>query len=160
MILLNFATKINGTSTVAEHDKWITCESVQFGVGRSITRSGGGKDRDTSNPSFSEVTISKATDEASAELFFQATCGKSLGKAELHFIQTGGSDAKGQAFLKVELDGAIISSYSLSSGGDRPTESFSINFNKISYQYDAFDGDKVTTGTPKKWDVMKNEVWA
>jgi type VI secretion system secreted protein Hcp len=160
MILLNFATKINGTSTVAEHDKWITCEAVDFNVGRSITRSGGGADRDTSNPQFSEVQVTKATDCVSAELFFQAACGKSLGKAELHFVQTGGGDAKGQAFLKMELEGAIISNYRVSSNGDRPTESFSINFTKISYQFDSFDGDKVTTGTPKKWDVMKNEVWA
>ena len=97
---------------------------------------------------------------ASAELFFQATCGKSLGKAEIHFIQTGGGEAKGQAYLKVELDAAIISSYSMGSSGDRPLDTFSINFTKISYQYDAYDGEKVTTGTPKKWDVMKNEVWA
>jgi type VI secretion system secreted protein Hcp len=160
MILLNFATKINGTATVAEHDKWITLEGVQFGVGRSITRSGGGQDRDTSNPQFSEVTFTKPSDMASAELFFQATCGKSLGKAEIHFIQTGGGEAKGQAYLKVELDGAIVSAYSMRSAGDRPLDTFSINFTKISYQYDAYDGDKVTTGTPKKWDVMKNEVWA
>ena len=38
--------------------------------------------------------------------------------------------------------------------------SVSINFTKISYQYDKFDGSKVTTGTAKKWDLEKNEVWA
>src|SRR4029078_2118571 len=119
---------------------------VQFNVGRQITRSGGGSDRDTSKPQFSEVICNKPTDMPSAERFFQGTCGKSLGKAELHFIQTGGGEAKGQAFLKVELDGAIVSSYSMRSGGDRPIDTFSINFTKISYQYDAYDGDKVTTG--------------
>ena len=159
MILLKFETAINGESTVANHDKWITCTSVQMGVGRSISSVGGGGDREVSNPSFSEITLTKSTDVASAEMFMQATCGKSLGKAEIHFIQTGGTSAKGQTYLKLELYETVVSAWSMSSGGDRPSESFSLNFTKISYQYDKFDGDKVTTGTPKKWNLEKNEVW-
>jgi type VI secretion system secreted protein Hcp len=156
MILLNFETQIKGDSVVEAHDSWITCDSVQFGVGRSISMSGGGKDREVSNPSFSEVTMSKSTDISSADIYYQAVQGKSLGKAEIHFIQTGGTDSS-QVFLKVELTDAIVSSYSASSGGDRPSESFSLNFTKISYQYDAFTGDKVITGTAKNWDVMANK---
>lgn len=159
MILLKFATAINGESTVAGHDKWITISSIQFGVGRGISSVGGGGDRETSNPSFSEVTLSKSMDVASTELFMQATCGKSLGKAEIHFLQTGGADAKGQVYLKIELEETIVSSYSVSSGGERPSESLSLNFTKISYQYDKFDGGKVVTGTPKKWDLEKNEKY-
>ena len=159
MILLKFATAINGDSIVDGHEKWITCDSMQLGVGRAISSSGGGVDRETSNPSFSEVTLSKSTDVASADLFMQATCGKGLGKAELHFIQTGGADKKNQVYMKIELEDAIVSSYSMSSGGDRPSESFSLNFTKISYQYDAFSGSKVTTGTPKKWDLQKNATY-
>ena len=159
MILLNFETQIKGDSTVAKHDKWITCDSAQLGVGRSITASGGGGDRDTSNPSFSEITITKSTDTASADLFMQAVCGKSLGKAEIHFLQTGGEGVQGQVYLKYELSDAIVSSYSMSSEGERPKESVSINFTKISKQYDGFSGDIITTGTPKKWDLMKNESW-
>ncbi|MES2069605.1 MAG: type VI secretion system tube protein Hcp [Pseudomonadota bacterium] len=159
MILLKFGTTINGDSIVDGHDKWITVDSLQFGVGRSISASGGGADRETSNPSFSEVTLTKSTDVSSADLFMQAVCGKSLGKAEIHFLQTGGADKKQQVYLKIELEEAIVSSYSTSSGGDRPSESFSLNFTKVSYQYDAFSGDKVTTGTAKKWDLTKNATY-
>ena len=60
MILLKFATPINGESTVAGHDKWITVDSIQFGVGRGVSSVGGGGDRETSNPSFSEVTLTKS----------------------------------------------------------------------------------------------------
>ncbi|MDA1073591.1 MAG: type VI secretion system tube protein Hcp, partial [Proteobacteria bacterium] len=60
-------------------------------------------------------------------------------------------------YLTVELTDAIVSSYSASSGGDRPSESFSLNFTKIMYKYDAFTGDTVVTGTEKKWDVMANK---
>lgn len=159
MILLKFATAINGDSVVDGHEKWITISSLQMGVGRAISVSGGGADRETSNPSFSELTLTKSTDIASADLFMQAVCGKSLGKAEIHFIQTGGADKKHQVYLKIELTDAIVSSYSASSGGDRPSESFSLNFTQISYQYDAFSGDKVTTGTAKKWDLTKNATF-
>ena len=160
MILLSFKTQIKGESTVNKHEKWININSVQFGVGRGISSVGGGGDRETSNPSFSEVTFTKDLDVSSAELFMQATCGKSLGEAEIHFIQTGGASSKGQVYLTVVLAEPVISSYSASSGGERPTESFSLNFTKISFKYDKFDGDKVTTGTAKKWDLEKNEVWA
>jgi type VI secretion system secreted protein Hcp len=159
MIVLKFATAINGECTVQGHDKWITVLSVQFGVGRGISSVGGGRDRETSNPSFSEVTFSKGMDVASTALFMQATCGKSLGKAEIHFLQTGGADTKGQVYLTIELDEAIVSSYSVSSGGDRPTESFSLNFTKITYNYDKYDGAAVTKGTPQKWDLEKNETF-
>lgn len=159
MILLKFATAINGDSVVDGHEKWITISSMQMGVGRAISVSGGGADRETSNPSFSEITLTKSTDIASADLFMQAVCGKSLGKAELHFVQTGGSDKKQQVYMKIELTDAIVSSYSASSGGDRPSESFSLNFTQISYQYDAFSGDTIITGTPKKWDLAKNATF-
>ncbi|MEK6238837.1 MAG: type VI secretion system tube protein Hcp, partial [Planctomycetales bacterium] len=82
------------------------------------------------------------------------------GDCEIHFIQTGGTSAKGQTYLTFIFAEAIVSSFSTSSAGERPSESFSINFTKISYKYDKFDGDKVTTGTAKKWSVEKNEVWS
>ncbi len=159
MILLNFATAIKGAATITGHEDWIVLDSLQFGVGRSIMSVGGGSDRETSNPSFAEITCSKSTDIASADLYFQAVAGKSLGKCEVHFMQTHGTDADGQVYLAIELEEAIISSYSVSSGGERPSESFSINFTKISYQYNAYDGDKVTTGTAKKWDIEKNKSY-
>jgi type VI secretion system secreted protein Hcp len=159
VIVLNLAGQIKGDCTVQGHENWITCDSIQLGVGRSISVSGGGSDRDTSNPSFSEITVTKSTDLASPDLWMQAVAGKSLGKAEVHFIQTAGPEAKGQVYLIYELEDAIISSYSMSSGGERPTESVSINFTKISKQYNQFSGGKITTGTPKKWDLMKNQTY-
>src|SRR4030095_3819031 len=39
---------------------------------------------------------------------------------------------KAQTYLQFKLDNTLISSYSMSSGGDRPSESLSLNFTKIS----------------------------
>ena len=159
MILLKFETAIDGDSTVANHDKWITVDSYQFGVGRAISTSGVGKDRDTSNSSFSEVSLTKSMDVASVDLMMQAICGKSLGTATLHFIQTGGADVKGQVYLEIEMSEAIVSSYSMSSGGERPMESISINFNQYKMKYSTFgEGKAATAGAFKGWDLKKNEA--
>ncbi len=155
MIFLKFATEIKGEVAEAGHEGWINLDSIQMGVGRSITTAGGGGDRETSNPSFSEVTCTRQTDKASPELFMQAIAGKTLGLATVHFVQVGGVDKK-QTYLTFELDEAMISSYSTSSGGDKPSESFSINFVKITMQYDSFvKGGTVSKGTPQKWDMIK-----
>lgn len=160
MILLNFATAIKGDSTVAKHEEWITLDSVQFGLGRAISVSGGGQDRETSNPSFSEISITKSMDKASTELMMQAACGKSLGLATIHFIQTGGADSKGQHYLEYKLEEAIISAYSTSSGGERPIENISINFNGFKQTYNTFkDGVTAESGEEKGWDLSKNEAF-
>lgn len=159
MILLKFEKEIKGDSDIDKHTNWITCDSFQLGVGRMISSSGGGKSRDTGTPEFSEISISKSTDMASADLFFQSTCGDSLGKTEIHLIQTAGTDDAVQVYLTIELEDAIVTSYSVSSGGDRPSESFNLNFTKISYQYDDFSGSKKTTGTAKKFNLMTNKPY-
>lgn len=158
MILIKFATEIKGQSTVDGHAGWIHVDSMQFGVGRSIAaQAAGSAKREVSSPSISEVTFSRQTDMASPELFFQACGGVSLGKCEIHLLQV--IENKPQVYLKIELEEAMISSYSTSSGGDIPSDSFSVNFAKISYQYDTFDGKKITTGTPKKWDLSANKTY-
>lgn len=155
MIFLKFANEIKGGVEEAGHEGWINVDSVQFGVGRAVTSSGSGSDRETSNPSFSEITFSRGTDKASPELFMQAIAGKSLGIATVHFVQTGGVDKK-QTYLTMEFDEAIVTSYSASSGGDRPSESFALNFTKVTMQYDTFaKGGTVAKGNPQKWDLVK-----
>jgi type VI secretion system secreted protein Hcp len=160
MILLQLEG-INGDSTIDQHANWISIDSVQFGVGRGISTAGAGVDRDTSTPSFSEVTMSKPTDIASTQLFAQAMYGKKIGaKATLKWLQTGGADAA-QNYMTLELTDPIISSYSASSGGDRPNESFSINFSKIVFKYTQFKtGGEATPADPKGFDLMTGKPFA
>ena len=158
MILVKFATEIKGQSNVDAHAGWINVDSMAWGVGRSIaTQQSGSAKREVSSPSVSEVTFSRQSDLASPELFFQACGGVSLGKCEIHVLQV--VENKPQVVVKIELEDAMISSYSVSSGGDQPSDSFAVNFTKVSFQYDTFDGKKVTTGTAKKWDLSANKTF-
>ncbi len=42
-------------------------------------------------------------------------------------------------YLEIKMQPVFVTSYSVSGGGDRPTESLSINFTKIEFKYTAFD---------------------
>ncbi len=154
MILLDFEGTIKGDAQQSGHEDWINLTSIQRGVGRTITTSGSGKDRETSTPNFSEVSCSKDADIASNEIFAQAIYGKKISeKAVVHFIQTGGEGAD-QIYMELELYEPIISSYSSSSGGERPMENFSISFTKIVQKYTQFDaGGTQTQATDKGFDL-------
>lgn len=158
MILMKLG-KIKGLSQIDGHKDWVEVDSVQFGVGRAISIASSGADRDTSNPSFSEVTVNKSMDISSPDIFAEATAGKASEKCELHWVQTSGTDAKGQVYLKLDLVEPLVSSYSVSSAGERPSESFSLNYTKIEYQYDSYSGKEKKTGTPKKWDLVTNSKY-
>jgi type VI secretion system secreted protein Hcp len=106
----------------------IQLNSFQWGVGRGI--SGNGAGREASAPSISEITITKPLDSTSIALTQEAFIGDPTA-VEIDFAQP----VKGslQTYYKITLSDAMISGYSMSSGGDRPTESLSLNFTKITF---------------------------
>jgi len=120
---------IDGDVTEEGHKKWIELSSCQWGLGRGISSpTGGSADRESSAPSVSEVTVSKAQDVATIKLVDAALQGE--GKlVEIDFTKT--DKGKLEVYLKLTLTNTMISGYSLSSGGDRPSESLSLNFTKV-----------------------------
>jgi type VI secretion system secreted protein Hcp len=129
--------KIKGNVTATGHEGWIDVSSFQFGVGRAIASVvGRSKDREASQPNFSEVSISKDMDESSPKLFQEATVGKGE-KVTIHFVTTGAN--KIQLYLEYVLEDCMVSGYSVASGGERPSESLSLSFTKITSNYTVFD---------------------
>ena len=96
------------------------------------------KDRDASAPSFSEIVCTKGQDEASLALLEAAWGGSEAVDAEIHFVRT--ENKKMDVYLKYKLNDVLISGYSLSSGGDRPSESLSLNYSKIEFAQDTCAG--------------------
>ncbi len=135
---------IKGDATHEEHKDWIAVDSIQWGVGRSIsTPVGAAENREASEPSVSEVTMTKDMDCASIHLFKEACTGNQGVDCTIHLVQTG---SPGRLVCEYKLTNALISGYSASSGGDTPTESFSINFTKIEFKY--INYDQKGSGTP------------
>jgi type VI secretion system secreted protein Hcp len=88
------------------------------------------------------VSVSKPYDPSSAKLVQACAQGKHFPKATLSVRKAGGGQ---QEYLTYELENVMVSSYSLSSpggassggassGGDRPMESLSLNYTKITYK--------------------------
>lgn len=136
---------IKGSVTEAGHKDWIELGSFQWGVGRGISSpTGSDTTREASNPSISEVVVTKSMDGSSPNLFVDAVAGEMNTAVVIEFTMT---KAKGvQTFLKYELTNTGLSGYSVSSGGDRPSESLSLNFTKVSWTFTPAASD--LTGTP------------
>ncbi|MBC8037684.1 MAG: type VI secretion system tube protein Hcp [Rhizobiales bacterium] len=144
---------VPGESTIQGFEKWIPVTSAQFGVGRGISSAYGNSTREGSIVSVSEITVSKQTDGATIKLLEEALHGKLNKIVKIAFLRTGAGAA--QEYLSFELNGTGLSGYSLSSGGDRPSESLSLNFDKFILKYnpigDDFSGSPATVG----WDLAK-----
>lgn len=129
---------IKGEVTADGFKDQIECFSMQFGVGRAIhTPVGAVTNREASAPSISEVTVTKALDKSSIALFTESVVGKKEKalKAEITITKTGGD--KLEKIAVYTLHNTMISGYSLSTGGDRPSESLSLNFTKIEIEVTA-----------------------
>ncbi len=123
---------VKGDVTAEGHEDWIELNSFQWGVGRGISSpTGASADRESSAPSVSEIVVTKATDSATPKLLNEAYQGEGV-KVEIDFCKTD----KGvlEVYMKYTLENTLISGYSVSSGGDRPMESLSLNFTKVEYK--------------------------
>lgn len=125
---------IVGETTQVTHKQWIEVQSLQFGVGRGISSGvGGGSKREASAPSVSEIVVTKTFDIASPLLLKESVGGKAV-EVKIELTQTD-NNGKHVAYQKYILTDTLVSGYSVSSGGDRPSESISLNFTKIDSEY-------------------------
>ena len=148
---------IDGDATHDEHKKWITVESLNWGVGRAIsTPVGSTKNREASEPSVAEVTIAKQMDTASVYLFQESCTGQKGKEVKIHLVSTG---SPGKTYLEYTLSDTLVSGYSVSSGGDRPSESVTLNFNKVEMKYIPLESNN-ESGSPvtKGYDLVTTKA--
>jgi type VI secretion system secreted protein Hcp len=121
---------IKGPVTTDGFKDWIELDSFHWGASRHIgTAARGSTSREHSEPMLSEVSVTKRTDLASPKLMLDAVAGKLDSKVEIKFTTT--TKGKVETFLTYKMENTGISNYVLSSGGDMPMESLSLNFTKI-----------------------------
>jgi len=145
---------IEGDTTAKSHEQWITLQSCQFGVGRGIsTPVGSSHNREASTCSVSEIVVTKMLDAASGPLWQELVKNTSGKDVTIDFTSTsGGAD---NTYMFVKLTNTLISGMSFSSGGDRPSESVSLNFTKIETKYLEQDqaGTDATGGSAVTYDL-------
>ncbi|WP_396190213.1 type VI secretion system tube protein Hcp [Flavobacterium sp.] len=136
---------IEGEATQQDHKKWIDVLSLSWGSGRGISTVYDGADnREASEPSVSEVSIVKEFDAASPQLVTEASTGYEGKTVKIDLTTTG---SPSDVFCTYTLSNALIDSYSVTSSGERPTESVSISFTKLEFKFTPYD-DKNMAGTP------------
>lgn len=141
---------VHGSVTEDKHQKWIEVNSFQWGVGRSIASPvGNTDDREASSPSVSEITVSKLNDVASVGLLQASLGGQDPLDVTFEFTQTSGSGGAQRVFLKYVIKNTLISGFSTTSGGDRPTESLSLNFTEIHVESTPAGADNKQGTAPK-----------
>ena len=148
---------IDGDATHEDHKKWISVESLNWGVGRAIsTPVGSAKNREASEPSVAEVTISKQMDTSSVYLFQESCTGQAGKKVDIHLVSTG---SPGATYVEYTLTDTLVSGYSVSSGGDRPTESVTLNFTKVEMKYVPLEANN-EAGSPvtKGYDLVSTKA--
>jgi type VI secretion system secreted protein Hcp len=138
LVYLKYGDKVKGEVTSEGHKEWIELTSCQFGTGRALgNTTGTAASRETGSVNVSEIVCTKINDIASEPVFRESLDGKAV-DAVIHFTKSNDSGGF-ETYLELKLTECLISSYSLSSGGDKPSESLSLNFTKIEYKYIPYD---------------------
>lgn len=150
-IYMKFGSVVGQVTTDGFKD-WIELHSFNFGIGRGVTSGAGGARRESSNPSISEIAVTKLNDASSSKLYEDAVAGSFDSKVEIKMTST--TKNKVDTFMTYELENCGLSGFSVSSGGENPSEALSLNFTKITITPSPLD-DK---GVPKKGDVVSYDL--
>ena len=147
---------IKGESLDSKHKDQIDIQSYSFGASQGggwHSGTGGGKGK----VDIQDMHFTHYVDAASSGLFQATTQGLHIDKAVFVVRKAGGKDAL--EYYKITLEDVLVSSVQCSShsGDERLMESFSLNFRKITYEYNTQTekGGK-GSGTPVTYDVAAN----
>jgi len=147
---------IKGESQDDKYKGWIDIYSWSFGATQSGSGGHVGGGSGAGKVNMHDITVSKRTDTSSADLFLKTCNGKHYDEATIVSRKAG---EKPLEFLKIKMTQVLVTSYQLggSHGDDTPTESITLNFAKINYDYQVQKPDG--SGTPAGqmgWDVAAN----
>jgi type VI secretion system secreted protein Hcp len=118
---------IEGESTDAKHRGWIEIMSYSWGSSKQAAGAATGA---SGKVDFSPFSITKQVDKASP-VFREAQ----LHGTHIKSVVFEVTNATKHEVYQVTMSDVLVSSVSVSSGGDRPSESLSLNFAKIEMQF-------------------------
>ena len=153
---LDFDGEIKGEATDRRHEDWIEIQAFNVGLSAKVELASG-SGGSSIKPSFLDVGVVKAVDRASPQLFAAVTNSNALYKKVTIDLNSGSQDPAIPLLARLELDNVLLSALEVraaANGEPRPTESISLNFEKITFIYYLPDGSSteagydLKTGTP------------
>jgi len=150
---------IKGESTDDAHKDWIELYSFNLGINNPVTVGSATGGLTAGKASFSSMNVLKRFDKASVKLASAAAVGTHFPKAEIELCLTTGDK---HTYVKYVFENVMLENiqWSGSSGGDdRPTDSLSFAYAKVTWEYTPIkhDGKKDSKIGPEGWDITLNK---
>ena len=126
---------IDGAITTQGYSKWVELDSFSLGVSRHIgTAARTEAAREASEPSLTEITVTKTMDVASPKLFIEGVASDLKNKVEIKFTTTKVKTVTD--FLSYELTDVGLAHYGVSAGAEGiPVETLVLNYTKIQMKF-------------------------
>lgn len=148
---------VDGESQDKDHKNW--SDLLSFSQAIHKTGSGAtGTARRRGDAQLEDISISKLLDKASPKLAEAVCKGKVFSKVEIDVTATY-TDAGRATYYKYELKDVMVSSYQVSGGDEnKPSESFSLNFEEIKVVYTECDNKGKKKGNVDySWKVAEGQ---
>jgi len=145
VLILDLGSTIKGNCTIDGFADKIVVLSYSHSVSIPMQMDAGNTERTAGRPVVSEMTFSKMSDLATTELYKACSQGSKIGQAKLSVGRVEGG--KYMSFFEYKLDNAMVASISTSGGGGIPSDSFSLNFTKITCDFTQQQSDSTKKGT-------------
>jgi type VI secretion system secreted protein Hcp len=147
---------IKGQSLLKGFEDKIEVLSFSHGVAMQVTASPSASERTSGKPNHQDMTISKYVDLSSCPVIAACNASTNLKTVTL----TVGRNDSGAVlpYMIVTMDNVIVSSVSYSSGGgDRPVETVTLNYTKITWAFTEQKSDLGKKGNNGAvWDLAAN----
>lgn len=142
---------IKGESQDSKHKDEIEISSFGFGVHQTGSSSGGGGSG-TGKASFDDLHVTKSADNSTPALMKVCATGEHIKNAVLTARKAGKDQ---QEYYIIKMTDLIVSSVTnVGTNGETPSESVSLNFSTIKFEYQAQKSDGTLGGKVEfGWDL-------
>ena len=151
--------KDKGVGVWGGKSKLFLFDSISFNVFRGVNPVGPGNSSDrlgSGGVQAGEISLSRTSD-ASDALILQCMCTATKPIDKVTLSINNGETSKAMDYVVLELSDVYISSYSTSSGGDKPGASISLSYTKFSFKTSSTKPDGSAEGNNTfVWDVAKS----
>lgn len=148
---------VNGESKLTTFPASTQINSFQWGASSTAGSNVGSGRAGAGKVEMSDMTFTKQRGSASSALQMFVFNGKIIPKAELRFYKPGVA----AEYLAIKLENVSITSWSISTDGGAPIESFSLKFTRfITEDVEPSMGGKTEKRKSAGWDLSKNSAYA
>ena len=155
VLMMKFDPEIHGTITLDKYAGWIELLSFNHGVAMQITGDISNAERTSGKPNHQDFTVTKYLDQSSPKINESCCRGEVFKSAEV--IVARNDKGAVLPLIKYTLKNVVLSSVSIGSGGGKPVETVTMNYNHITWD---FHHQKVEGSEPgqvsAKWDLLRN----